>query len=136
MKLQGKRALVTGAARGIGKGCALELACAGADVAVNDRVRSDAVEATAAEIRDCGRQAWVVEGDVFNRPTCEDVVARALQTMARIDILVSNPAYSHRSAFLEYDPEIFDKVLKGTLYGHFHMSQLVARHMVERGGQG
>jgi glucose 1-dehydrogenase len=136
MQLQGKKALVTGAARGIGKGCALELARAGADVAVNDRLRSETLEATAAEIRALGRQAWIVDGDVFNRPGCEQVVARALETMGRIDVFVSNPAYSQRAPFLDYDPEVFDKVLKGTLVGHFHVSQLVARHMVQRGGCG
>jgi glucose 1-dehydrogenase len=136
MGLEGKRALVTGAARGIGKGCALELARAGADVAVNDRLRSDTLEATAAEIRALGRQAWVIEGDVFLRPACEQVVARTVEALGRIDAFVSNPAYSRRGPFLDYDPEVFDKVLKGTLYGHFHMSQLVARHMVARGGGG
>lgn len=136
MNLQGKKALVTGAARGIGKGCALELARAGADVAVNDRQRSDALEATAAEIRALGRQAWVVDGDVFNRPTCEQVVAAALAAMGRIDAFVSNPAFSRRAPFLECDPEIFVQVLQGTLVGHFHMCQFVARHMVQRGGGG
>jgi glucose 1-dehydrogenase len=63
-------------------------------------------------------------------------VARAIEALGRIDILVSNPAYSRRSPFLEYDPEVFDRVLKGTLYGGFHMSQLVARHMVQRGSGG
>src|ERR1700732_476863 len=101
MKLLGKLALVTGAARGIGKGCALELARAGADVAVNDRVRSDALEEIAGEVRALGRQAWVVEGDVFNRPACEQVVARALEALGRIDALVSNPAYSRRAPFLQ-----------------------------------
>jgi glucose 1-dehydrogenase len=136
MKLQGKKALVTGAARGIGRGCALELARAGADVAVNDRERSPAAEAIVAEIQALGRQAVLVEGDVFTRPGCEHVVAAALQALGRIDILLSNPAYSRRGPFLEYDPETFDKVLRGTLYGGFHVSQLVARHMVERGGGG
>src|ERR1700752_3145079 len=102
MKLAGKKALVTGAARGIGKGCALELARAGADVAVNDRARSEALEATAAEIRALGRESGTVEGDVFNRAGCEQVVARALAAMGRIDVLVSNPAYSRRAPFLEY----------------------------------
>jgi glucose 1-dehydrogenase len=134
MKLQGKKALVTGAARGIGRGCALELARAGADVAVNDRERSPAAEAIVAEIQALGRQAVLVEGDVFTRPGCEHVVAAALQALGRIDILLSNPAYSRRGPFLEYDPETFDKVLRGTHYGGFHVSQLVARHMVERGG--
>jgi glucose 1-dehydrogenase len=136
MKLQGKKVLVTGAARGIGRGCALELARAGADVAVNDRERTAAAEAVVAEARALGRQAVLVEGDVFTRAGCERVVAAALQALGRIDILLSNPAFSRRGAFLEYDPETFDKVLQGTLFGGFHVSQLVARHMVERGGGG
>src|SRR5262249_57108593 len=72
----------------------------------------------------------------FARPSCERVAAAALQALGRIDILVSNPAFSRRGPFLKYDPQTFDRVLKGTLFGGFHMSQLVARHMVERGGGG
>ena len=49
---------------------------------------------------------------------------------------MSNPAFSRRGDFLDYDPDVFEKVLKGTLFGGFHMSQLVARHMVARGGGG
>ena len=136
MKLLGKTALVTGAARGIGRGCALELARAGADVAVNDRDRSPGAAAAVAEIRALGRQAALVDGDVFDRPGCERVAAGALAALGRIDILVSNPALSRRGPFLEYDPDTFERVLRGTLFGGFHMSQLVARHMVERGGGG
>ncbi|MCC2669276.1 MAG: putative dehydrogenase like protein [Armatimonadetes bacterium] len=136
MKLEGKRALVTGAARGIGRGCALELARAGADVAVNDRELSPDAQALVEEIRALGRRAEVVAGDVFERVGCEGVVAQTIEALGGIDILVSNPAYSRRSPFLEYDPEVFEKVLRGTLFGGFHMSQLVARHMVERGDGG
>jgi glucose 1-dehydrogenase len=134
MKLLGKKALVTGAARGIGRGCALELARAGADLAVNDWGRADLVQATAAEIRSLGRQATAVEGDVFQRDSCADVVRAALTALGRIDILVSNPARSIRAPFLEYHPAAFEQVLRGTLVSGFHMSQLVARHMVDRGG--
>jgi glucose 1-dehydrogenase len=136
MKLSGKKALVTGAARGIGRGCALELAQAGADVVVNDWGRPDLIQETAAEIRAHGRQAVVAEGDVFERSSCERVVAAALATLGWIDILVSNPARSVRAPFLEYHPAVFDQVLQGTLTSGFHMSQIVARHMVERGGGG
>lgn len=76
MRLAGKTALVTGAARGIGRGCALELARAGADVAINDREKTEQAEATVAEIRALGRRAALVEGDVFRRPSCESVVER------------------------------------------------------------
>ena len=136
MNLSGKAALVTGAARGIGRGCAIELARAGADVVVNDLTRSPEAEATVAEIRALGPRAELVDGDVFERPSCEAVARRAIQALGRLDILVSNPAYSRRGDFLDYDPNVFEKVLKGTLFGGFHMSQLVARHMVARGGGG
>jgi glucose 1-dehydrogenase len=136
MKLLGKKALVTGAARGIGRGCALELARAGANVVVNDLHRTELAESVAAEIRALGRHAAVAEGDVFARPSCEQVVARAVHALGRIDILVSNPARNMRAPFLEYGADAFEQVIGATLTGGFHMSQLVARHMVERGGGG
>lgn len=136
MKLPGKKALVTGSARGIGRGCALELARAGADVVVNDLQRTPQAEAVVAEIRALGRQAILVEGDAFARPSCEEIVARSVRELGRLDILISNPAYSRRGDFLNYDPEVFDRVLQGTLTGGFHMSQFAARHMVDRGGRG
>jgi glucose 1-dehydrogenase len=136
MKLVGKKALVTGAGRGIGRGCAIELARAGADVAVNDRDRTAQAEAVVAEIRAMGRISVLVEGSVFERPSCESVVERALGELGRIDIFVSNPAFQRRADFLEFSPDLFARVIEGTLTGGFHMSQLVARHMVERGGGG
>jgi glucose 1-dehydrogenase len=136
MKLLGKTALVTGAARGIGKGCALELARAGADVAINDRERTDRAEAVVAEIQALGRRAALVEGDVFHRPSCEQVMTRAIEALGRIDILISNPAFNRRADFLEYDPETFARVIEGALTSGFHMAQLAARHMVARGGGG
>jgi glucose 1-dehydrogenase len=136
MKLAGRKALVTGAARGIGRGCAVELARAGADVAVNDLARTADAEATVAEIAALGRHGVLVEGDAFERASCEQIVARAIESLGRIDILVSNPAFSRRGDFLDYDPATFDRVVRGTLAGGFHMSQLVARHMVGRGGGG
>lgn len=136
MKLLGKMALVTGAARGIGRGCAIELAKAGADVAINDRERTSDAEQTVAEIQAMGRRAVLIEGDVFARPSCETVVKRTVAELGRIDIFISNPAFSRRGDFLDLDPELFERVVKGTLFGGFYMSQLVARHMVERGGVG
>ncbi len=136
MRLPGKKALVTGAARGIGRGCALELARAGADIALNDKGRSEQGDSAVNEIQALGRVAVLVEGDVFTRAGCEDVAARAIRGLGRIDILVSNPAFSRRAPFLEYDPETFEKVIQGTLAAGFHMSQIIARHMVARGGRG
>jgi glucose 1-dehydrogenase len=136
MKLSEKIALVTGSGRGIGKGCALELAKAGADVVVNDRPGSEDTQQTADEIRALGRRATVIEMDVLRREGCEKLVAQALAEMGRIDILVSNVAVSIRNEFLKYDPAEFELVVQGSLSAGFHVSQLVARHMVERGGGG
>jgi glucose 1-dehydrogenase len=136
MKLTGKTALVTGAARGIGRGCALALARAGADVAINDREPTAQAESVVAEIRALDRRSVLVAGDVFQRPSCASVVQRTIDGLGRIDIFISNPAYQKRADFLDYDTETFTKVVEGTLTGGFHMSQLVARHMVERGGGG
>jgi len=136
MKLSGKTALVTGAGRGIGKGCALQLARHGADVIINDRPGSPDLEATATEIRSLGRTCVMIEGDIFSRDGCERLVEKSLESGRRIDILISNPAYSRRGVFLDYDPTEFERTINGTLISGFHISQLVARQMVGRGGGG
>ncbi len=136
MNLKGKIALVTGAAQGIGKGCALELARAGADIILNDRPGSPVLADTAAELRALGVTVHEAEADVFSRTGCEALAAAALEKAGRIDILVSNPAFGRRGSFLTYDPELLDKTFEGTFKAGFHISQLVARHMVERGGGG
>jgi glucose 1-dehydrogenase len=136
MNLNGKTALITGAGRGIGKGCALELAKAGADLVINDRPGSPDLEPAAEEIRASGRTCHAIPANVFERAGCEQLVAEAIAQVGHIDILVSNPAYSRRGPFLEYPAEDFEMTLKGTLAGGFHVSQLVARHMVERGEGG
>lgn len=136
MKLSGKIALVTGAGRGIGKGCALALAEAGADILLNDRPGSPDIHSCAAEIRSLGRRCWALESDIFGRSGCESLVSTALAEAGHIDILISNPAFSRRDDFLRFDPEVFDRTLQGALASGFHMSQLVARHFVERGGGG
>ena len=128
--LKGKTALVTGAGRGIGKGCALELARVGATLIINDRPGSPDLATTAQEIRDLGAECESIEGDVFTRAGCEQLVAVAQGSARRIDVLVSNPACSVRSSFLEFDPSDFERVIAGTLTAGFHLSQLVARQMV------
>ncbi|MFK5924010.1 MAG: SDR family NAD(P)-dependent oxidoreductase [Verrucomicrobiota bacterium] len=134
MNLSGKNALVTGAGQGIGKGCALELARAGADLVINDRPGSEEVEQTAEEIRALGRECRVITANIFERDECVRLVTEAVAALGKIDILVSNPAASRRCEFLDIKPEDFEFVINGALTSGFHMSQLVARHMVENGG--
>jgi glucose 1-dehydrogenase len=136
LKLSGRLALVTGAGRGIGKGCALELARLGADVVVNDRPGGADLAETVREVHALGRCCTAVEADVFTRTGCEALVQQALAVAGRIDILVSNPALSRRADFLDFDPAMFEKVIAGTLTSGFHVAQLVAQHIVGRGGGG
>ena len=132
MRLEGKTAIVTGAGRGIGRGCALELARDGANLVINDRPGSPDLEETANDIRALGRDCRAIEADVFSRDGCEQL----LTEVGPLDILVSNPAFSRRETFLDYDPEVFEKTIQGTLLSGFHMAQLVARQMVAAGKGG
>lgn len=136
MQLSGRMALVTGAGRGIGRGCAVALARAGADVAINDRIDDDDLRAVVAEIEGHGRRAVQVAGDAFERGECERIAAETIAALGRIDILVAVPAFSRRASFLEYPADLFERTLRGTLTAGFHVSQIVARHMVSRGGRG
>ncbi len=134
--LEGKTALVTGAGRGIGRGCALELARAGANVTINDRPGSPDLSAIAAEISELGTNCTPIEADVFSRSGCEQLVDDAISAAKTIDILISNPAFGVRREFLDYDPNDFEKVIQATLISGFHMGQLVSRHMVQQENAG
>lgn len=132
MNLNGKTALVTGAGRGIGLGCALELARAGAGVILNDRPDSPDLADAVRQVAALGRGCFAVEQDAHSRAGCERLMEEAMRHAPRIDILVSNPAVSRRAAFLDFDPADFDAVLNGTLTAQFHLGQLAARQMVAR----
>lgn len=132
MNLHGKVALVTGGGRGIGLGCAIELARAGATIVLNDRPGSPDLESSASTIRQLGAVCHVVAADVFHRDGCMACLDAALQVVRGIDILISNPARSLRGAFLEYAAEDFESVLAGTLTAGFHMGQLFAQQLVNR----
>ncbi|HEY5314601.1 MAG TPA: SDR family oxidoreductase [Pirellulales bacterium] len=134
--LAGKTALVTGAGRGIGLGCARELARCGASLVLNDRPGSPDLAAVAEELRGLGGSCWAIEADAFSRAGCEELMSRAVETAGRIDILVANVARSIRGDFLTYDPADFQRVVEGTLMSSFHIGQLAARRMVEQGQGG
>lgn len=136
MRLKDKIAIVTGGARGIGFGCAKELAKEGAAILLADRPGSQELAGAADEIRSLYGKCVSVEADAFTRSGCESVLTAALENYGRVDVLVSVPAYNRRASFLEYDGEVFEGILKSALLGGFHMSQLVSRHLVETGRPG
>ena len=132
MKLEGKVALVTGASRGIGRACAIEMAREGADVAINYRTHADEAEAVADLVRGLGRRALAIQGDVAERARCHDLVEQTVAQLGRLDVLVANAAHSIRKPFIELEEKDMADALAVTLWGVFHCCQFAARHMVAR----
>lgn len=132
MPLNDRIAIVTGSNRGIGRGCALELARAGCHVAINYNTHAAEGEAVAGELRALGREAIVVQADVAQRDDCERLVNATLERWGRIDILVNNSATSVRKPLLEQPASEVEFVWGVNQWSVFHMSQLVARHLSAR----
>jgi 2-deoxy-D-gluconate 3-dehydrogenase len=132
-RLDGKVALVTGASRGLGRGAALALAEAGADVALLSR--TPAVE-TADAVRAMGRQAHLIEQDLIaaTPPELHASVRSVVDTLGGIDVLVNNAGAIRRAPLLEHPASDWDDVLAINLDAVFHLSQAAARHFVTRGG--
>jgi NAD(P)-dependent dehydrogenase (short-subunit alcohol dehydrogenase family) len=132
--LAGKRALVTGASRGIGRAIASALAEAGADVALTARSLPE-LEAAAEEIRAGGPRAVAIESDVLDPEACARAVETAVRELGGIDILVNNaggPVFN--ALFLEMREAGWHKVIELNLTSVMRMSQLVGRHMHAEGG--
>ena len=136
INLQNKVALITGASRGIGRGCAIEMAGCGADIVINYRTHPEEAEQVAEAVQHAGRQAITVAADVADRESVEAMVQQGIDHFGKIDILVNNAATSIRKPFLETSVAEVSRTIDVCMWGVFHPSQLVARHMVERGEGG
>jgi len=131
MRLEGKSALITGAARGIGKAFAARYADEGAKVVIAD-IEEDAGEAAAKDIVDNGGEAVFVDCDVGERLDVRNLIATAIDAFGSIDILVNNAGIIAASDFLDLSEEDFDRVLRVNLKGSFLVGQAVARQMVKQ----
>ncbi|HTE17974.1 MAG TPA: SDR family NAD(P)-dependent oxidoreductase, partial [Armatimonadota bacterium] len=134
MLLEGKKALVTGARRGIGRGIALALAREGCDVGVNDYVLDEAAEETRAGIEAAGRRALLLEGNHADAAAVREMIAQFVAQFGRIDILVNNAASWKMTHFLEITEAEWDLYLGTGLKGAFLCSQAAAREMAASGG--
>ena len=134
LSLDGKVALVTGSARGIGRALALGLAEAGADVAVSDMApRLEEARGVQAEIEGMGRRSGTYEVDVLNVPAMRESVDQLVADFGRLDILVNNAGVRVRRPALEVSEDDWDRVVDTNLKGLFFCAQAAARHMVPRG---
>ena len=136
MKLTGRVALVTGAQQGIGQALAIAVAREGADVGLNYLDDRDAAERVATTVRDLGRRAVVVQGDVARRAEVDAMVAAVAKELGPPDILMNNAGVFPRAEFLELDEREWDHVLGVNLKGSFLCAQAVARAMVGAGRGG
>ena len=129
-KLTGKVALITGADSGIGKAVAIAYAREGADVAISYLSEDADAEDTAKWVREAGRKALLLRGDVSEPQHCRDIVARTVEELGGIDVLVNNAAFQMNHESLEEIPdEEWDYTIATNLSAFFHLAKASVPHM-------
>lgn len=132
MRLQGKSAIITGAARGIGKAFAEAYVREGATVAIAD-INLAAAEATAAAI---GPQAYAVQLDVTDQASIDAAVAAAVARTGGVDILINNAALFDMAPLVDISRASYDRLFSINVAGTLFMMQAVAKAMISRGKGG
>lgn len=130
--LKDQVAIVTGAARGIGAAVAIGLAQAGARVVVNDILAPDD---TIAKIQSLGGEAVAAVADITSQTAVEKMVADAAARFGRLDIAVSNAAYSDRELFYKAEMEGFERTINVTMWGPYFLFRAAANALIA-GGRG
>jgi len=133
MKLEGRKAIVTGASRGIGRAIAIALAEEGADVAVNYMSSEAAAQAVVREIEKRGRRAIAVRADVSDFPDTFRMAQEVLATFGHVDILVNNAGVNSDKTFVKMDHASWRKVLAINLDGVFNCTKVFVDDMIKRG---
>jgi NAD(P)-dependent dehydrogenase (short-subunit alcohol dehydrogenase family) len=129
-RLQGKKAVITGADSGIGRAVAIAYAREGADVLISYLSEDDDAADTARYVEEAGRRAVLVSGDLSSAQHCRDIVATAVEEFGRIDVLVNNAAYQMTRESLEETPdEEWDHTIATNLSAMFHLCKAAVPHM-------
>ncbi|MEZ5426919.1 MAG: 2-dehydro-3-deoxy-D-gluconate 5-dehydrogenase KduD [Pyrinomonadaceae bacterium] len=128
-----KIALVTGASGGLGRSMAIALAEAGADVVCHSRRAGEADE-TCAAVRELGRKALPVAGDLADKTVPQKLVVETVREFGRIDILINNAGMIRRAPAAEFSEDDWELVLEVNLSSVFRLSQAAGRQMIEQGG--
>jgi NAD(P)-dependent dehydrogenase (short-subunit alcohol dehydrogenase family) len=132
LSLAGRTAVVLGGTAGIGRSLALGLAQAGADVAATGR-RPEHVDRVASEVEGLGRRSLRATADVTDRPSLERLLAAAIETFGRVDILVNCAGKIKRTPALEITEGDWADILETNLTGTLRGCQIFGRHMLEHG---
>lgn len=135
-RLDGKRALVTGGAAGIGRGIALALAEAGSDVAILYRVDVSGAEAVAGQVREMGRRTLAVRGDVSDAGEVEVAISRVVEELGGLDIAVNNAGIVINAPAAEMSDDEWDRVIAVNLRGVFLCARKAGQVMLAQGHGG
>jgi 3-oxoacyl-(acyl-carrier-protein) reductase len=131
--LHGKRALVTGGSRGIGRATAIALAAAGADVAINYQHSTAGAEEVCKALRDLEVHANIYQADISREEESQRMVNAVLEEFGGVDILVNNAGITRDKSFLKMTRSLWDEVLGVNLNGTFNVTRAVLPGMVESG---
>lgn len=134
--LKGRVAVVTGASLGIGRATAIALGRAGAAVVVNYRSHRERAEEVVQEIQGGGSQAISIAADVADQAAVESLISQAVAQFGKVDIAVSNAAYSDRELFYLADMEGFRRTVDVTMWGAFYLTRAATQQMIKQGGGG
>lgn len=136
MDLSGHIGLVTGSSQGIGRGCVLEMAKAGADVAINYRSNKAEAEEVLAAVEAMGRKGVILQADVAKQEDITRLFDEAEAALGPIDLFVSNAAYSDREKMLEADLDGFRRTIDVCMWGAFYAMREAALRMTKRNQPG
>jgi 3-oxoacyl-[acyl-carrier protein] reductase len=131
MNFQGRTALITGSARGLGRAIAEKLASLGASIAISD-VLADLANETAGEFREKGYQALAVKADVSNIEDVKGLIDKTVNQFKSLDIVVNNAGIARDALLMRMSEEVWDSVLNVNLKGAFLVTQAAARVMVRQ----
>jgi glucose 1-dehydrogenase len=137
MRLEGKVAIVTGSATGIGKGIACRFAREGAAVTIDYVSRDEQIaSAIVQEIESEGGKAIAINADISDQSQARDLVTQTVNAFGRLDIMVNNAGIEKKVPFLDVPLDLWNKVLAVDLTGAFLCSQEAAKQMVKQGTPG
>ena len=132
MKLEGKKAIVTGGSRGIGRAIALMYAKEGADVLVNYHSNDAAAKDTVEQIEKLGRKGVAVAADVADYTSAQNMVDECVKQLGGVDIVVNNAGVSKPSMLLKMKEEDWDAIIGIHLKAAFNTTQAAGRYMKEK----